>query len=204
MIIVGCSGLGREVAWLCKRNNLFVKGFLDDNPDLLGYVAEGIEVIGPVSAAVNFLEEHFLIAIANPRVRKDIYLKLVNIGVKKFPALVDHAANVGHSSSIGEGVIVFPGAIVTVNCKLGKFTIINKNCSVGHDAVISDFCTLAPLAMTGGHVQLSESVEIGASSCIRQGLRIGEYTKVGMGSTVVKDIGPDSIVVGNPAKPLKR
>lgn len=204
MIIVGCSGLGSETAWLARRNDFAVDGFLDDNIELHNTQFEGAKVLGAIDSAINYLDNEFVVAIANPEIRKAVVQRLRELGISKFPSLIDKQAIVGDTSTLGLGCIVFPGAIITVNCHIGDFTIVNKNCSVGHDASLSSYCTLAPLAMTGGHVKLGEGVDVGASSCIRQGLTVGAFAKIGMGSVVVKPVEPQTTVVGNPAKPLKR
>ena len=43
---------------------------------------------------------------------------------------------------------------------------------------------------------------IGGSAIISPGVTIGDRCIVGAGAVVIKDIPPDSIVVGNPAKPI--
>src|SRR5690554_3981911 len=169
MIIVGCSGLGREVAWLCGRNDLYVEGFLDDDIQLHGLKINDIPVLGGIDKISEYSDREFVIAIASPPVRKKLVEQSKTAGAKKFPAIIDKEAIVGDSSNLGEGVIVFPGTIITVNCEIGAFSIINKNCSIGHDASFSTFCTISPMVMTGGYVELGEGVEIGASACLRQG-----------------------------------
>lgn len=202
VIIVGCSGLGREVAWLAKRNGLEVVGFLDDNTSLRGQSFEAAEVLGGIGDADRFLSYDFIVAIANPVVRFNIVSDLSLRGIR-FRSLIDKDAIIGSSSLIGEGCIVFPRTIITVNCSIGRYCIINKGCSIGHDASIESFSTLAPLVMLGGHVRIGSQVDIGASACVRQGLDIIDRAVVGMGSVVVKSLSEKAIVAGNPAKILR-
>jgi tetrahydrodipicolinate N-succinyltransferase len=44
-------------------------------------------------------------------------------------------------------------------------------------------------------------VTIGANATIGPGVTLGEFSMVGMGSVVTKDVAPYSLVVGNPARP---
>jgi len=50
---------------------------------------------------------------------------------------------------------------------------------------------------------LGHDVWIGDNVCIRRGVKIGHGAVVGLGSVVTKNVEPYSIVVGNPAKPVK-
>lgn len=45
--------------------------------------------------------------------------------------------------------------------------------------------------------------DIGVNSCIIGGITLGEHSTVGAGSVVVKDVPPNVIVAGNPARIIK-
>ena len=51
---------------------------------------------------------------------------------------------------------------------------------------------------------IENNVWIGANSTILAGVHIGEHVIVGAGSVVTKDIPPFSVVVGNPAKIIRK
>lgn len=51
---------------------------------------------------------------------------------------------------------------------------------------------------------VKKGASIGANSTILCGITIGENAMVGAGSVVTKDVPPNTIVAGNPAKPIKK
>jgi acetyltransferase-like isoleucine patch superfamily enzyme len=51
---------------------------------------------------------------------------------------------------------------------------------------------------------IKKGASIGSNATILCGITIGENSIVGAGSVVVKDVPPNSIVVGNPARVLKK
>lgn len=53
-----------------------------------------------------------------------------------------------------------------------------------------------------GRVKIKKGAVIGACSVVRSGVTIGENALVGMASFVNKDVDNNTIVVGNPAKPM--
>ncbi len=55
-----------------------------------------------------------------------------------------------------------------------------------------------------GGAKVDDFARIGANSTILPGVRIGRNALVGAGSVVVEDVPPDSVVVGNPARFLKK
>jgi acetyltransferase-like isoleucine patch superfamily enzyme len=54
-----------------------------------------------------------------------------------------------------------------------------------------------------GNVKLERGVFLGSHVTIHQGKTIGEHAVVGMGSVVLADIAPNSVVAGNPASEIK-
>ena len=55
-----------------------------------------------------------------------------------------------------------------------------------------------------GKVSIHEAAFIGANSTVREDTRVGARAVVGMGSVVLSDVADGQIVVGNPARPLRK
>jgi acetyltransferase-like isoleucine patch superfamily enzyme len=55
-----------------------------------------------------------------------------------------------------------------------------------------------------GSVTIEPECYLGQSSTIRQCLQVGRHSLVGMGAVVVKDVAPDSVVMGNPARWVRK
>lgn len=202
LVIVGAGGFAREVLWLANTlaDQWRVIGFLDDGP--LSEVG-GYSVLGRIGDASKYSKAWFVVAVGNPRSRRKIVDALHRSSSPKFATLVASGACVGPKVTLGEGIIVTEGCILTTDIILGAHNIINLNCTIGHDVRTGDFCTIAPVAAVSGNVHLGAGVEVGTGAAIKQGVKIGEGAVAGMGSCVVKDIAPDTVVIGNPAKVMK-
>ncbi|MXO60564.1 acetyltransferase [Altererythrobacter salegens] len=113
------------------------------------------------------------------------------------------------ASIIGEGAVFSPFTTVASNVQIGKHFHCNINSYVEHDCVIGDFVTFAPSVCCNGNIQIRDGAYIGTGAVIRQGrhgapLTIGENAVVGMGAVVLGDVAPGEIVVGNPARVMRR
>jgi acetyltransferase-like isoleucine patch superfamily enzyme len=53
-------------------------------------------------------------------------------------------------------------------------------------------------------VTIADDVWIGGNVVILAGISIGKHAVIGAGSVVTKDVPPYSVVVGNPAKIVKK
>ncbi|MGB9844120.1 MAG: transferase, partial [Caldisericia bacterium] len=70
--------------------------------------------------------------------------------------------------------------------------------------IIGDFVHIAPGVHTGGNVTIAEGSLIGIGSTILPNIKIGRWSIVGAGSVVIDNIPDNVVVVGVPAKIIKK
>ena len=75
--------------------------------------------------------------------------------------------------------------------------MIDHECKIGNGVHLMGGCYLA------GRVTVDDFASIGATGTILPDIRIGRNSIVGAGSVVTKDVKPNTVVVGNPAKYLR-
>ena len=131
-----------------------------------------------------------------------------------------YGCQIGDNTKIGTFVEIQKGAKIGKNCKISSHTFIcegvtiEDNVFVGHNVTfIND---LYPRATTAsGKLQTDEDwtciptlvqkgASIGSSATLLSGITVGENAIIGAGSVVTKDVPPDTIVAGNPAKIIRR
>jgi len=75
---------------------------------------------------------------------------------------------------------------------------------VNHDDVLGDRVIMASGACLAGGVRVGHGCYLGQSCTVRQRLTIGERSLIGMGAVVISDVEPGSVMVGNPARFLRK
>ena len=209
LIIFGASGFGREVAWAVERMNKVsstwnLLGFMDDDDSIQGTKINGYKVLGKSSDVSKYPETFFVCAVGASRTREKIINNMKNVNPSiKFGTVIDPSVEMSDLVTIGEGTIICAHTIITVNISIGNHVIINLDCTIGHDAIIKDFVTLYPSVNVSGITNIGHAVELGTGMQIIQGKSIGDYSIVGAGAVVVKDIPEKCTAVGSPAKPIK-
>ena len=74
---------------------------------------------------------------------------------------------------------------------------------INHDDHLEDNVTVCSNVSLAGLVHVERDCYLGQGCTIRQELRIGRGSLIGMGSVVIRDVPPNSVVVGNPGRRLR-
>tara|TARA_B100000579_G_scaffold334525_1_gene285096 strand:- start:393 stop:1139 length:747 start_codon:yes stop_codon:yes gene_type:complete len=133
-------------------------------------------------------------ALAIHRVSHNLW----KLGVPLLPRLI---SQITRSAT---GIEIHPGA------KIGKGVFIDHGMGVviGETSEIGNRCLLYQGVTLGGtgkdhgkrHPTLAENVVVGAGAKVLGAIKVGQNTRIGAGSVVVKDVEAESTVVGIPGR----
>ncbi len=206
ILIYGAGGLGKEVLSLVRTLDQFEPvGFIDDSVRK-GTVVKGIKVLG----GVDFLNSYsppvnMVLAVGDPST-KAMLVRMIDPSRVYFPVLIHPSVIIQEEGaiSIAGGSIITAGCILTTDISIGAHVLINLNTTIGHDAIIGDFSSIMPGTNVAGGVKIDQGVLVGSGTSIMNGLHIGAFSKVGMGSVVIRNVDPETTVAGVPAKVLTK
>ena len=119
-------------------------------------------------------------------------------------SLIHPSAIIGHGCQIGHGSLIGPGSIIAPYTILENFVTINRNVSIGHHDHIGAFSSINPGCNIGGISKIGKNVTIGLGTSVFDNLNIGDYSIIGGGSIVNKDIPAYTLAYGSPAKAIKK
>jgi acetyltransferase-like isoleucine patch superfamily enzyme len=140
-----------------------------------------------------------------------------NVRLSKFINL--YGCEIGDDTKIGAFVEVQKNAIIGKRCKISSHSficegvVIEDNVFIGHGVMFTN--DVYPRATTeNGSMQteqdwkvertvIKKGASIGSGATILPNTTIGENAIVGAGSTVTRNVPPNSVVAGNPARVLR-
>lgn len=211
IIILGTGGNCIDILDAINEINQIKKtyeiiGFLDDDMNKWEKDYYGVKVLGGLIKAKEFRNTYFVNGIGSPNNfwKKEIILKKLDIPLECFETIIHPTAFVSKLSNIGKGTVILQNTTIASNVYVGNHVIILPNCAINHDDIIEDYVSIASGVCVSGGVIIKESSYIGSGSTLIGNIIVNKNTLIGMGSVVLKNVDEKSIVVGNPAKFLRR
>jgi UDP-2-acetamido-3-amino-2,3-dideoxy-glucuronate N-acetyltransferase len=132
--------------------------------------------------------------------------------------------NIGEGTDIWQFVVVLPGAVIGSHCnvnahcliendvKIGNFVTIKCGVYIWDGIIIEDYVQIGPnVTFTNDlyprakaqfklmRTNVKQYASVGANATIIGGITIGEYSLIGAGAVVTKDVQPFTVWYGNPA-----
>jgi sugar O-acyltransferase (sialic acid O-acetyltransferase NeuD family) len=203
-IFIYCAGgQGRHIAFLIQQIGGYkIRGFIDENPKLLGQKIKGFDVFSSIESAFSGNEDvNVAIANGSPRTVYKIVRKLRNYARKnecqiKFPNLI-HPSVLYDTEGVefGVGNIVNVGTNFTTDIVVGDFNYFNRYCVLGHDLVVGSYCNFNAGVIVGGNVNIGDFSYLGMGSRIIQEKTIGENVLLGAGCVIQKDVVDNAVMV---------
>jgi len=145
-----------------------------------------------------------LVAVGGGKGRERLELQRSMENQGCHPAVVVHPFGyVAASATIGAGGQVLANASVCSSAKLGPACIVNTGASVDHESALERGVHVAPGATLCGLVTVGEFSLVGPGAVVLPGLNIGARVVVGAGAVVTRDVPDDTVVYGNPARPVR-
>lgn len=208
LVILGAGGFARETLDVVDAINEVAPTW-----DMLGFIVDAQygragdlvndkPILGDFDWLLDHPEVYVVCGVGAPEVRYNMISRLSNRDVH-YATLIHPSVIKTRWMSVGIGDVIAAGCVLSNNIIIGHHVHINPTCTIGHDVTVDNFVSFAPGAIISGNVHLQEGAYIGTGANIIEKKTVGAWSVVGAGSTVVKDIPPNTTAVGSPAKVIK-
>ena len=140
----------------------------------------------------------------------------------KIPNLISPKAKLGKNVRIWNFAYVGGDTVIGDNTKIGSLAHVDYNVVIGKNCKIEGLAYIPPLSRIGDNVfigpaavltndpfplsdkMVGVTIEDGAMICaravVKAGVTVGRNSVVGMGAVVTKDVPPETVVMGVPAR----
>lgn len=191
------------------------------NGSLKGLPMDGFRAYGSDSFWVLFGEhselEKFLEANKNVIVSYELEFDRRNSAIplldtRYVDARIEPGAIIRDRVQIHRNAVVMMGAVINIGSEVGENTMIDMNAVLGARATVGKNCHIGAGAVLAGVLEppsadpvvIEDNVLVGANAVVLEGVRIGKGAVVAAGSVVTRNVEPDTVVAGIPAREIKK
>ena len=194
--LFGAGGHGLAIAaFISKAGKRFVFG--DSNSTA--------RKTGPTQIQYDSIEEvrePIIVSIGDNATRRQLQLYAESVG--KMLDIFVCSPNGCHAKSVGDGSQLMFDAVANPGSIIGKGVILNTRAIVEHDANIMSFAHVGPGAIVGANAEIGTGVFIGTGAIILPGVNIHDWSVIGAGCIVTRDILDSGTYAGIPARKLSK
>lgn len=209
MLIIGAGGHAKEVLEVFYQNNAleniyFFDDVTENMPNMIYQKFKVIKTISEVENLFKIRENTFVLGVGSSFIRYKLAKKFIALGGKLCSA-VSPFAQIGHYEVVlGKGVDIMTNTVITNNVIIGEGTLLNRNTNISHDAIIGKYCEFSPSVNISGNCTIGNFCSFGTGAIVLPKITIGDNVIVGAGAVVTQGVESNSVVVGIPAKVIRK
>jgi sugar O-acyltransferase (sialic acid O-acetyltransferase NeuD family) len=203
--IIGAGSYGEAMFELATHCGFEVVGFYDDDIKKINQCVMDVKVKGTIQNLLShdLKGNNYAVAIGNNSLRTKIMDHIRERGGIT-PSLIHNSAEISKYAEIGCGVYIQPKAVIWTKVKIEDDCIVSPLTLICHHSILKKGSLLSNLSTIGSNIIVEEQVFIGMGSTIMTGIKkIGKNSIIGAGSVVIRDVSPNTVVAGVPAKFIK-
>jgi len=193
--IVGSGGLFAVIRDILGDEGFL--GFYDDHPADDPQYRGSIAAAGPVEGGTAYVA---IAAIRHMLLREQLLGKLAS-GTGQ--SAVSSKAYKAPSAKLGTASVICPFVCLHSNARVGNGAVIFSGSVIEHDCLLGNNVNIGPGAAVAGSVTIDDNVFVGAGVTIKDGIAVGRNSVIGAGSVVVREVPPNMIAFGNPARVVR-
>lgn len=185
-----------------------IVGLYHYNGDRTGEVDHGYKILGSFDdlfSRKSLQGQNFLLTMGDSKIRTELSKKIIDRG-GFVPTLIHPTSIISRFAKISDvGVYISAFSFVQADSSVGDNTVVLSHVNISHTTHIGKGCFLAGGSIIGAYTNMEDDVFIGQGALSISGkvATIGHGAYVGARSLLTKNVPPNTVVAGIPAKVIK-
>lgn len=206
IILVGGEGFAKEVYEIADLLGHEIIGYVANNKGILNLPYFGKpDKLPELQSMFDYANIAFgAVNSVGVQIRREMIERFNLWGIKSLTLISPHAV-ISSGVIISEcGVYIAHGVILSVDCNISQYAILNSNAVIGHDSKIGSNVIVAPQAFIAGNCCVSDDTLVGPLSVILEGRSVGSGSVLGAQSIAHRNLPKHSLTFPNKSKILKK
>lgn len=202
VVMAGAANFAQEVSEACTAAGLEVAAMIEGIDPTRADASRRPPVLWVDKQAL--FEPELGLVIGIGQVRRKAFIERLEAEGRRLQTVIHPTAVISPSAVLEEGCVVLAGVIIGAGSRIGRGSVLNRGCTIGHHTTIGAHSFVGPGASVAGEITAGEQVHIAVGATVRDTITIGDRAVIGAGAAAVKDVAPDTTVVGVPARPIEQ
>jgi sugar O-acyltransferase (sialic acid O-acetyltransferase NeuD family) len=203
---IGSGEMAKHIAHYMVEDDQFeIAGYFDDYAPV-GSIVNDYPILGTLDslekahAAGTFDQLINAIGFTRMEYRKETFERFS--GKVPFATFIHSTALIDSTATIGEGVVIFPFALLYPGAVVEDNVFIQIRSSIT-DSHIKKHTMISGQVMVAGRSEVGECCNIGVSTTVSSDVKITNFVQTGAGTVVVKDIEESGVYAGVPSRKIR-
>ena len=205
-IIIGAGTYGEVYLTYLQEAGVDIIGFLDDAPK--NNMIKNIPVLGGIDSLPLLKDKYGVEAVYCPLGNNKLRVKFLSYAKElgyKTPNYIHPSVIISPNVTIGDGVYILLGTTIMPYTTINNYVMISMGVHLAHHTTLEDGTFLSTGCNFGASITAHKYAYCGISSTIMTGIKkLGENCLIGAGAVVIRDVEPNTVVAGVPAKVIKK
>lgn len=202
MLIVGAGGLALQLLDDLEAVYGSNLTFWSDRKLSMNAITSNFSVLQTEQEVITYISSvnnEFILAVGGTKNREFLMKYFHGMGgVSK--SFVAPSARISRFAQLGNGAVVCSSVNIEAGVTVGEGVLINLGSLITHDTEIGDFCEIAPGVVVGGGAKIGRSCFVGLNATILPKVTLGDFLTVGAGAVVTKSFPEQVTIKGIPAR----
>lgn len=180
-------------------------GFVDNDPEKSGLSFCGLPILGTVDSLSALIDEQT--RIVNLITGTTTARYLVTLDAVRQGAILTNFIHPSVDLTMtrwGLGNYIQEGVIAQAEVEVGDNSSIHMGSLIGHESKIGNSVFIAHAVSISGCCDIGDGCFIGTNATVLPRTKIGKWSIIGAGAVVTRDVPDYSVVVGNPARIIRK
>lgn len=199
LVIFGAGSIGRLACWYFEKgSNWKVQAFCVDDEFRASNSFCGKPVLPFSELAENFPRGscHIFVALGYQQLnslREEAISRFTGLGYELASCVSSHA-RILNDGNYGKNCFIMENAILQPFTRIGDGAIVWSGAIVAHESVIGSNCFLSAGSVVGGMSSIGDKTFLGMNATVRNGISIGRECIIGANSLALTDLEERSLV----------
>lgn len=174
---LGGNGHAIELYEYMKRDGIEIVGYYAPQPDAL---SEWTNYLGNEDDAFDS-ECFYVVASGLIPLRKRLINFIESQRLRTY-TYISKEAHVSTIAQIDVGAQIVPGAVISGNPIIGKYSFVNACAMIAHQSIVGENVVLGPGAKITGNCRIGNNVSLGSNAALIPGTRVEDDVEIGIGA----------------------